>query len=213
MTTNEDSEAYNDDRGREFGRWKSRLIEAIGLDIRLTSTQRLVAQHMLSFANRNTRRIFPSQDSLALRVGTSSRTIKAAVSALRKFGWLQVDRPDKRKSNNYRFLDDQVEAMLARRFPKNTTNNAEGQHSAHRTGSFSPHDDSYARTTFYPSDGPVTSRQRGSELPGNNEELTVDMNHGRSAGERGRRSMPYVHPNESLDRLEEEQNFNRWRDS
>ncbi|RVJ83912.1 helix-turn-helix domain-containing protein [Sinorhizobium medicae] len=94
---------------RNFAASKLDLLDRMSVDARLSATDFRVAYRLLHYTDAATGDCFPKQETIAVDLGVTDRTIRKALANLRAYGWLEVgERPLPRgrgKSNFYHFQD------------------------------------------------------------------------------------------------------------
>jgi hypothetical protein len=99
---------------KSFTSDKLDILDAMALDPRLTPTDFRVAYWLIQHVNAETGQCNPSQRLIAQYCNLKERTVRAAIGHLCNAGWLRKSRSG-RGSNQYRFSDSNVSAMLDRR--------------------------------------------------------------------------------------------------
>jgi|GEM_PF-5887858 len=106
---------------RNFAAWKLSLLDRMSVDSRLSPTDFRVAYRLLHYMDAATGDCFPKQETIAVDLGVTDRTVRNALANLRACDWLKIkERPlakRRGKSNFYRFQD----ATTGIRVPVNDT--------------------------------------------------------------------------------------------
>ncbi|MEO4043638.1 helix-turn-helix domain-containing protein [Hoeflea sp. CAU 1731] len=96
---------------QDFTSRKLDLIDAITCDADLSDTAKLVGIRILQHVNHETGLANPSEERIAAQLKKSPDTVKRAVRELKKH-WVSCGRPDRQRSNVYRFLKNRINHVI-----------------------------------------------------------------------------------------------------
>jgi DNA-binding MarR family transcriptional regulator len=92
-----------DSEAKAFAAWKFRTIDL--LIIGLPHREARVAVHLLSYMNKTTRLIFPSQRRIAAMLGMDESAVRRSIKSMVDIELLLIRRDNRQKSNRYEFSD------------------------------------------------------------------------------------------------------------
>lgn len=101
-----------DDDLKTFTSWKLDLMKAVRADKKVSLSAASVFAAVMDFVRKDTKMAWPSTSSLAINLGTSTKTVKKHIEALIKVGWLERVGKANRGTIKYCVRDDRMNDVL-----------------------------------------------------------------------------------------------------
>ena len=91
---------------------KFALLDALSMDAAVSPAEFRIAYRLLQHANARTGLIFPSQVRIAAQVNGSPRWVRKCISRLEEIGWLEFERENRHRTNQYRFCPTRIAEVM-----------------------------------------------------------------------------------------------------